>query len=155
MRIAMPVITESATELQQRMQREPDRKKRQRLHALYLAASGQTRYRHQIARVLGVHRHSVAAWFAAYTQGGLAAALWYQVPQPPRRQRITPAALHALRVKLQEPAGFPSYHHIRTWLAAEHDVHLAYSSVHELVRYKLQAKPKRPRPSHRKKKPRP
>ena len=32
---------------------------------------------------------------------------------------------------------------------------LAYSSVHALVRYKLHAKPKRPRPSHTKKAPKP
>jgi hypothetical protein len=33
-------MTESADALQHRMKNEPDRQKRQRLHALYLAASG-------------------------------------------------------------------------------------------------------------------
>ena len=70
MRKAMPSITESADELQRRMKSEPDLKKRQRLHALYLAASGQARQRQEIAALLGVHRHSVAAWFRAYAQGG-------------------------------------------------------------------------------------
>ena len=49
-------ITESAEEVQQRMKREPDTNKRQRLHALYLAASGQARHRKDIATLLGVHR---------------------------------------------------------------------------------------------------
>jgi hypothetical protein len=70
MRKAMPSMTESADELQRRMQSEPDLKKRQRLHALYLAASGHARRRHALAALLGVHRPSVAAWFRAYAQGG-------------------------------------------------------------------------------------
>jgi len=65
MRKAMPRIIESADELQRRMKSELDLKKRQRLHALYLAASGQAHHRQKIAAMLGVHRHSVAAWFRA------------------------------------------------------------------------------------------
>jgi transposase len=151
MRKAMPSITERADELQRRMKSEPDLKKRQRLHALYLAASGQARQRQEIAALLGVHRHSVAAWFRAYTEGGLAHALSYQVSIPPVHRRITAAAVAALQEKLNAPHGFASYHQIRVWLAEEHQVRLAYSSVHALVRYKLRAKPKRPRPSHVKK----
>ena len=153
MRKALPRITESADELQRRMKSEPDIKKRQRLHALYLAASGQARQRQEIAALLGVHRHSVAAWFRAYAEGGLDRALSYQVP--PVHQRITPTALTALQEKLNDPHGFAGYHQIRVWLAEEHQVTLAYSSVHALVRYKLHAKPKRPRPSHAKKAPTP
>jgi hypothetical protein len=81
--------------------------------------------------------------------------LSYQVPRPPLRQRITATALMALHAKLQDPHGFASYHQIRLWLAEEHQVSFAYTSVHALVRYKLHAKPKRPRPSHGKKVPMP
>ena len=151
MRKALPRITESADELQGRMKSEPDLKKRQRLHAFYLATSGQARHRQEIAALLGVHRHSVAAWFRAYAQGGLDHALRYQRPRPPVHQRITATALAALQAKLQDPHGFAGYRQIQVWLAEEHQVFLAYSSVHELVRYKLHAKPKRPRPSHAKK----
>ena len=76
--------------------------------------------------------------------------LRYQVPRPPLRQRITAPALMALQAKLQDPHGLASYHQIRLWLAEEPQVSLASSSVHALVRYKLHAKPKRPRPSHAK-----
>jgi transposase len=153
MRKAMPRITESADELQRRIQSESDLKKRQRLQALYLAASGQARHRQEIAVLLGVHRHSVAAWFQAYAEGGLDQALHYQMPLPPIHRRSTAPALTALQEKLTEPHGFASYHQIRVWLAEEPQVSLAYSRVHALVRYKLHAKPKRPRPSHAKKAP--
>jgi transposase len=151
MRKAMPTITESAAELQRRMHREKDGKKRQRLHALYLAASGHARHRQDIAALLGVHRHSVAAWFNAYAAGGVDHALRYQVSTPPVHRRMTETALRALQDKLQDPRGFAGYDHIRVWLAEAHQVTLSYSSVHALVRYKLRAKPKRPRPSHAKK----
>jgi transposase len=153
MRKALPRITESADELQRRMKSEPDFKKRQRLHAFSLAASGQARHRQEMAALLGVHRHSVAAGFRAYAQGGLDHARRYQRPRPPVHQRITATALAALHAKLQDPHGFAGYRQIQIWLAKEHQVSLAYASVHALVRYKLHAKPKRPRPSHAKKPP--
>ena len=151
MRKKLPTIHESAEELQQRMKREKDLKKRQRLHALYLVASGQARHRKDIAPLLGVHRHSVAAWLDAYVEGGLDHALRYHVPTPPVHRRMTDTALTALQEKLKEPSGFAGYDQIRVWLAEEHQVALAYSSVHALVRYQLHAKPKRPRPTHVKK----
>jgi putative transposase len=151
MRKAMPTITESAAELQRQMQRETDGKKRQRLHALYLAASGQARHRQEIAALLGVHRHSIAAWFEAYARGGLAQALRYQVSTPPVPRRLTETAVTALQAKLNDSKGFAGYAQSRRWLAEEHHVTLSYSRVHALVRYKLRAKPTRPRPSHAKK----
>jgi transposase len=155
MRKKMPTITESAAELLRRMKSEPDSKKRQRVHALYLVASGQAQHRKDVARALGVHRHSVAVWFAAYAAGGVEHALRYDVPRPPRTRRLTDTALTALKAQLQAPEGFASYGHIRMWLAEQHQVQLSYSSVYALVRGELRAKPKRPRPSHEKKAQRP
>lgn len=151
MRKPLPAMHERAEELHQRMKSETDVKKRQRLHAFYLVASGQARYRKDVALLLGVHRHSIAAWFDAYAQGGLPQALSYQVSAPPIHRRMTDAALTALQAKLTEPQGFAGYDQIRVWLAEVHQVALSYSSVHALVRYKLHAKPKRPRPAHAKK----
>jgi transposase len=155
MRKKRPTIHERAEELHQRMKSEPDGKNRQRLHALYLVASGQARHRQEVARLLGVHRHSVAAWFEAYATGGIDHALHYHRATPPVHRRITDAALTALQDRLREPHGFAGYDQIRLWLAEAHQVSLAYTSVHALVRDKLQGKPKRPRPSHVKKVPRP
>jgi transposase len=151
MRKKLPTIHESAAELQQRLKSETDVKQRQRVHALYLVASGQAQYRKDVASLLGVHRHSVAAWFDAYVVGGLEHMLRSHVSPPPVHRRMTDTAWTALQEKLHDPHGVASYEQIRVWLAEEHQVALAYSSVHALVRYKLRAKPKRPRPSHAKK----
>jgi hypothetical protein len=147
----MPIITESAAELVRRMQDEPDGKKRQRLHAFSLVASGHARHRQEVAATLRVHRHSVAAWFAASTVGGLEPARRYNVPQPTRSRRLTDTALTALKAQWPTPTGFPSYGHIRPWFAAQYQVQVSYSSVYVLVRSELRAKPNRPRPSHEKK----
>jgi hypothetical protein len=71
MRTKMPTMTASADALHQRMKQANDRKKRQRLPALSLAASGRAHHRPESAELLGVHRHRVAAWFDVYAAGGL------------------------------------------------------------------------------------
>jgi transposase len=89
------------------MKQATDAKRRQRLHALYLAASGQARHRQDIAALLGVHRHSVAAWFDAYAAGG-EQALRDQVSSPPLHRRMPDTAFKALQDTLQAPTGFAS-----------------------------------------------
>jgi hypothetical protein len=114
-------------------------------------ASGQARPRHEVAAALGVHRPSVAAWFAAYAAGGVAPPLQDDVPRPTRVRRLTDPALTALQEHLRAPAGFARDGHMRTWFAAQHPVHWSYASVYALVRGELRAQPQRPRPSHEKK----
>ena len=76
----MPIIHESADDLKARLQQERDHRKRQRLHLLYLLASGQARRRGQAAQLLGVDRNTVGRWLTQYTQGGLDALLDIYVP---------------------------------------------------------------------------
>ena len=70
---------------------------------------------------------------------------------PGKRALASPEAIETLRGRLQQPEGFASYGEIQTYLEREHQVSMAYSSVHALVRYRLRAKPKSPRRSHPKK----
>jgi hypothetical protein len=69
---------------------------------------------------------------------------------PPIPRRISDTALTALHGKLHDPHGCAGYNQMRVWLAEEHQGPFSYASVHAFVRYKLQAKPQRPRPSHAK-----
>jgi hypothetical protein len=125
MRKRMPSITESADALHQRMQQEKDVQKRQRVQALYLAASGRTHHRHARADLLGVPRPRGAAGFEAYTAGGSDTRRSAQVPRPPLRQRITAPALTALPAKRQAPPGVASAHQLRLWWAEEQQGALA------------------------------
>ena len=70
---------------------------------------------------------------------------------PGKRSTLTPAVLARLQQRLAQPRGFASYGEIQRYLAQAHQVHLRYSTVHGLVRYKLGAQPKAPRRAHPKK----
>jgi transposase len=147
---ALPTIMESAEALQHRFKAEKDPQKRQRLQALYLLASGQATSRLAVAELLAVHRHTVRAWLATYEEGGLRALLTIK-KAPGKRSALTPAVLAKLQTRLHQPHGFGSYREIQQYLATDHHVRLAYRTVHGVVRYQLQAKPKSPRRAHPKK----
>ena len=146
----MPVIHESADDLKSRLQQERDHRKRQRLHLLYLLATGQARRRSQAAALLGVDRNTVGRWLTQYRGGGLAALLAVYVPAG-KRPALTPDQLAQLRQRLEQPEGFASYGEIQQWIAITFGVQMGYHAVYTLVHDKLRARPKVARPSHEKK----
>ena len=133
---ALPSITESAEELQQRVREEQDAPKRQRLPALYLLAPSQAPSRQEVAKLLAVHRHTVRAWLAAYERGGLRARLTIE-RAPGKRSALSPAVRAKRQKRLHERRGFGGDSEIQQYLG--------------IVRDQLQAKPKSPRRSHPKK----
>ena len=149
----LPSITESAQTLQTQLRTETDPKKRSRLPALYLLASGQASSRLALAKLLAVHRHTIQTWLKLYEAGGLGALLTIK-KAPGKRPTLTPRVLTHLQERLADVRGFGSYGEVQAYLARTHKIALAYSTVHKLVRYKLKAKLKAPRRSHPKKSPR-
>jgi transposase len=149
----LPPIAESPQILQIQLRTETDPKKRSRLQALYLLASGQAPSRLALARLMAVHRHTIQTWLRLYEAGGLSTLLTIK-KAPGKRPSLTTAILAQLQARLNQHRGFGSYREIRQYLARVHKIPLAYSTVHKLVRYRLQAKPKAPRRSHPKKSPR-
>jgi transposase len=149
----LPPIAESPAYLQTLLRAETDPKKRSRLQALYLLASGQAPSRLVLAKLLAVHRHTIQSWLRRYEEGGLSALLTLK-KAPGKPPSLTPTVLSKLQARLAQVQGFGSYGEIQQYLACTHQVALAYSTVHRLVRYKLKAKLKAPRRSHPKKSPR-
>lgn len=150
MKKPLPPITERPEELQAQIRTEPDGKKRARLQALYLLASGQAASQLGLAKLLAVHRHTIQTWLKQYEAGGLKALLTIR-KAPGKRPAVSPAMVTKLHERLTDVRGFGSYGEIQQYLAQTHRVKLAYSTVHKLVRYKLKAKLKAPRRSHPKK----
>jgi transposase len=146
----LPVIHESANDLKQQLQQERDQRKRQRLHVLYLLASGQATNRTAVAELLGVDRNTVGRWLTQYRDGGVAALLAVYVPAG-KRPALAPAQLAQLQQRLEQPDGFASYGEIQQWIATTFGVQMGYHAVHTLVHDKLRARPKVARPSHEKK----
>src|SRR5262249_4079072 len=111
-RKALPVMTEDAETLKQRLQREHHGRKKPRLQMLYWLASGQVHTRQEVARLLGVHRHTIGHWLAIYAPGGLDALLALYVPAG-RPLSLPPDVLAAMAQALQQPTGFTSYEALR------------------------------------------
>lgn len=79
----LSTITESPEVLQKQLRRETDAKKRQRLQALYLLASGQAESRVALAKLMAVHRHTIKAWLTRYEEDGwppIAPPAWMSCP---------------------------------------------------------------------------
>jgi transposase len=150
MRKPLPVIREDAETLKQRRQRERDGRKKSRLQMLYWLASGHAHTRQDVAQLLGVHRHTLGHWLAIYAAGGLDALLDLYVPAG-KPLSLPPAVLAALEPALQRPAGFASYEALRQWIKPTHGLDVNYHTLYTIVRTKLKAKLKVPRPSHTKK----
>ncbi len=150
MRRAIPPIIEHSDDLKQRLQHEQDRRKKPRLHMLYLLVTGQAHTRQQVAALLGISRNTVGHWLALYEAGGLAALLNVYVP-PGKRPSLAPEVLASIEQALRQPDGFASYGELRHWIEQTHQVRVKYKTLYSLVRTKFKAKLKVPRPSHTKK----
>jgi transposase len=80
-----------------------------------------------------------------YKQGGIDGLL--EVKTPPGKSGLIPAnVMRQLQERLGQPEGFKSYSQIQEWLTQECNLLVAYKTVHKIVRYKLNAKLKVPRP---------
>jgi transposase len=148
----LPEVSEPVEELQRLVQKEKDAQIQRRFQMLLLLKTGEAKSRSGAARQLGVHRHTVSDWVTLYEEGGIEKIQEIEDPGPePGQESIPEGVMEVLKKRLAEPEGFGSYEEIRQWLAEEHGVELSYSTVHGIVRYELNAKPKAPRPSHPKK----
>lgn len=145
-----PVVTESAEELKALLKQEPDRQKRQRLHALYLFASGHATTRQEAAQLLGVHRETLGRWMACYADGGLPAVLDVYVPTG-KAPSLSAPVLAAVEQQLQQPTGVASYAALHVWLVETHGVAIKPNTLERLVRRRFGTRPKVVRPSHIKK----
>ncbi len=144
----LPLITELADTLKQRLQREHDGRKKPRLQMLYLLASGQAQSRREVAQVLGGHRNTIGRWL--YEACGLEALLAVYVPAGTPLS-LPPGVLAAIEPALRQPTGFASSEALRQWVQQTFHLEVNYHTLYTIVRTRFKAKLKVPRPSHTKK----
>jgi len=97
-----------------------------------------------------VHRHTVGRWLEIYETAGLEAMVTIKTHSN-RQPVLTRVVRQALAKKLHHAHGFASYGEVQQWLQRRYRVKVQYQTLHRLVRYRLRAKLKVPRPSHVKK----
>ena len=147
---ALPKIKETAQELRERLQAERNSKRQNRLQALYLIVTKQARSRGQIARMLGKNRNTISDWLSLYETQGLEKLVEIYKPSG-AKTKISEAALEEIKAILGNEKGTRTYKEIHQMVENKYAIKIHYSNVHHLVRYKLEAKAKVPRPSNPKK----
>lgn len=147
---AIPKIKETATELREMLKNEPHVKRQNRLQALYLIVTRQASSRSKVSKMLGFNRNTISDWFSLYEARGLEKMLERHTPSG-AKAKITEAAVKEIKEILATEKGFRSYREIHQMVVNKHQIDVGYSAVHNLVRYKLKAKAKVPRPSNPKK----
>ena len=151
-RSSFPPIAETLETLRHRLRRETDLRLKTRLHLLGLVQAADAQTQVEAADRLALHSHTVWRWLQAYREGGLEGLLTLGRRGAPAGQRVLPAPVFdALKRRLTDPEGFASYIEVQQWLEGEFDLEVPYKTVHKLVRYRLKAKLKTPRPRHDKK----
>ena len=147
---ALPKIRERVEELREKLKSESQVKRQNRLQAVYLIATKQAKSRGEVSRMLGFNRNTISAWFSLYEEKGLEKLLDIYSPSG-AKPKLTEAAKTEIREILASEKGFRSYKEIHQLVVEKHQIEVCYRAVHELVRYKLSAKAKVPRPGNPKK----
>jgi hypothetical protein len=147
MRNAMPPIHAAVAALKERLQHAHDGRQKPRLQRLSMLARGPAHTRQDVARLLGVHRHTMSLWLALSAIGGLEAL---RAPYTPAGQPVSraPAVLASLEQALRRPEGFASYEALRPWVRQTHGVEVTYKTLYTLVRTRFKTKLTVARPSH-------
>jgi len=152
MKKAMPDINETLDELKEKLSKEKNAAIKRRIHMLVLVKSGEAKTRKELAKHLAIHRNTIGIWLSIYQSKGLVGLTTIATPFRQTGQRSLPEdIMSALKQRLEEPSGFGSYVEIQKWLETSYNIKIKYRTLHQIVRYNLKAKLKRPRQSHKKK----
>jgi transposase len=147
---ALPKIKETTEELREMLKNERQAKKQNRLQALYLIVNKEATSRTQVAKMLGFNRNSISQWFQLYEAGGVEKMLEIGTSSG-AKPKMSQAALAEIEEILASEKGFRTYQAIHQLVVKKHKIKIGYGGVRKLVRYKLKAKAKVPRPSNPKK----
>ncbi|BAY39023.1 putative transposase [Nostoc sp. NIES-2111] len=145
-------ISESQEELEKALKHATTASSKERLQMLYWLKTGQVSSRRSLAERLGRDQATITRWARKYKDEGTRGLL--EVKHAPGKVPVLSGSdLERLKKRLQEPSGFTSYGKIQQWLKSELGLSLAYKTVYEIVRKRLGAKLKVPRPQSTKQHP--
>ena len=134
-------ISESEEELKEMLGRQKTGTDKERVQVLYLLKSKQAATVQACAKLIGRNRSTVQEWLRGYREGGITGILSHK-PRVGRMPKIPDWAQKALDKQLQQEEGFNSYGEIRHWLQEKLGIASTYKNVHDLVHYRMRARPK-------------
>ena len=141
-------ITESAETLKKLLINASTPQEKERIQTIYWLKTQTVKTVKEIAIMLGRNRVTIQKWLHKYRTDGINLLLESKKNKGGRPRALPAQAIAKLKEELKNPEGFQSYSEIQLWLRTCFEIDVAYRTVHELVRYKLKAKLKVPRPLH-------
>lgn len=146
-------IKESSEELLQRIKSEKDGLKKTKLILLKMIADNEVREVIEAGEKLYTHRNTISNWLKKYRKGGINKLLEMKKAGNPEGslKYLTQEQLELLKEALSNESGFNSYKEIQLWIKKELKVNIPYDTLWNLVRKRLKAKLKVPRPVNIKK----
>jgi len=142
-------IAESEEELKKRLKTVDVVVQKEKLQMLWWIKSGQIKKQQEIGERLAKDTSTVTRWLQKYRRDGLSGLLEIN-KAPGAKRKIHSGAAAGLEKELKTGKGFSSYGAIVEWLLQEYRLEIEYATVYSLVRYKLGAKLKVPRPQSHK-----
>jgi len=137
-------IVETPEELKDLMRQEKDALPQEKLLVLYWLKTKMVDSVLSVAVRLGKHRTTIQRWLSSYLMGGIAELL-SQKPRSGRPRIMKAEIVEKLEKELSQPEGFSNYKEVHQWLTNCCEVPVAYRTVHQWTRYRLQGKLKVPR----------
>ena len=139
-------ITESLAYLEKSLHNARTASQKERLQMLVWLKRGDVTSRFELATRCHRDKATITRWLGRYKGGGLTALLAVG-KAPGAAPKIQGAALEKLKARLAtEAEGFSNYGEIQHWLNETCGLSVTYGTVYQVVRYRLQAKLKVPRP---------
>lgn len=146
----LPTIKETEGEIREMLKSEHQVKRQNRLQALFLVVTKQAKSRSKVSKILGLSRNTISEWFSLYEASGLEKLLEIYKPSG-AKPKITAQVIEEISKELKSEKGFRTYKEIHELVVKQHRIEVSYRAVHHVVRYKLAAKLKSPRPTNPKK----
>jgi transposase len=138
-------IQESVEYLEKSLHQARTVSQKEKLQMLWWLKSGQVQQHQEVAQRLDRNPSTITRWLQQYRQGGIAELLRAKKSSG-RPRALDDEMLRKLQARLAQPEGFKSYHEIEQWVRSELGQAVKYKTVHKIVRYRLKAKLKVPRP---------
>ncbi|MBE9186096.1 helix-turn-helix domain-containing protein [Microcoleus sp. LEGE 07076] len=132
-------IVETVEELKHLMRQEKDAVRQEKLLVLYWLKTKMVDSVLSAAVQLGKHRTTIQRWLSSYRSGGIVELL-SQKPRSGRPRIMNAEIVEKLEKELSQPDKFSSYKEVHEWLTNCCEVPVAYRTVHQWTKYRLQGK---------------
>lgn len=149
----LPKIKETEAEIREMLKSEPHVKRQNRLQSLYLIVSKQATSRSTVSKMVGFNRNTISAW-GAFVWSRRIGEIVGPLPTKRSAHRRLRMPLKRTSARFWKPKkSARTYKEIHQLVVKKHHLEVSYRAVHDVVRYKLEAKLQSPRPSNPKKTP--